>query len=99
MTDAVAVSRNKALADFVAQVVAGATTGVKDDMAERNAGFRCEFVRGAIRLRTSRPLEMKVSLADLRGKESLVLAEGRFDAGWNELLIAVAMWPTRAMSS
>jgi hypothetical protein len=83
LPDAVAVSRNKALADFVAQVVAGAATGLRAGGPGGSAGFRAERAGPSIRLRISRPLDLKVAVADIRGKESLVLAEGRFDAGWH----------------
>jgi hypothetical protein len=83
LPDGIAISRNKALADFVTQVVSGAATGLR---ASREVGmkeFRSDISRGSIRLRISRPLEMKVFLADARGKAMVPLAEGRFDAGWH----------------
>jgi hypothetical protein len=84
LPDGIAISRNKALADFVAQVISGSVTGVRADRAEVSAEFRSGFSRESIRLRTSRSRELKISLADARGKASIVLAEGHFDAGWHE---------------
>ena len=46
LPDAIAVSRNKALADFVAQVISGAATGARRDGAEGMAGFRSAIFRG-----------------------------------------------------
>ncbi|MBW8889938.1 MAG: hypothetical protein JF616_19455 [Fibrobacteres bacterium] len=83
LPDGIAISRNKALADFVTQVVSGATTGLGAGRAGGQAEFRSGISRESIRLRISRPLEMKVSLVDARGNAGIVLAEGHFDAGWH----------------
>lgn len=83
LPDGIAISRNKALADFVAQVISGSATQVRADRADGNAEFRSGIYGQSIRLRTYGPRELKVSLADVRGRTNLVLAQGRFDAGWH----------------
>ncbi|MEO7427600.1 MAG: DUF4380 domain-containing protein [Fibrobacteria bacterium] len=87
LPDGVAISRNRALADFVDQVVSGAATGVRAREGSDGTGGREEFQsrisRESIRLRTSRSRELKIALADVSGKTSVVLAEGRFDTGWH----------------
>jgi len=84
LPDAIAISRNKALADFVAQVVSGSVTGVRADCAEASLEFRSGISGKSIRLRSSGPQELRISLADVRGRENIILAEGHFDAGWHE---------------
>jgi hypothetical protein len=90
LPDAIAISRNKALADFVAQVISSGSTGVRADVPAGMAEFQSGIFREAIRLRISRPLELRIFLADARGKAGIALAEGRFDAGWHEFRIPEA---------
>ena len=83
LPDGIAVSRNKSLADFVGQVVSRSVTGVKAARAEGLAEFRTGVSRESIRLLTSRPRDLRISLTDAMGRTDLILAEGHFDAGWH----------------
>ena len=84
LPDGIAISRNKALADFVGQVISGSATGLREYRAEGRSGFRSGIYGRSIRLRTSQARNLKIAIADMRGRANLVLAEGRFDAGWHE---------------
>jgi hypothetical protein len=94
LPDGMAISRNRALADFVDQVVSGAATGVRARDGGNGAGGREEFQsrisRESLRLRTSHPRQLEITLTDMRGKAGMVLAEGRFGAGWHVFRIPEA---------
>lgn len=82
LPDGVAVSRNRALADYVTQVISGSTTGVgpRPDDHDR---FRFAQEGKTIRMRTFRPLEARVFLCDARGGGMTLVASGHMDAGWH----------------
>lgn len=87
LPDGIAISRNKALADFVAKVVSGPSTGARSDGAEGLAEFRSGIHRETIRLRVPHRLDLRIILADADGKTLTALAEGRFEAGWHEFRV------------
>ncbi len=90
LPDAIAISRNKALADFVTQVISGSATRMRTDGFEGVADFRSAISGKSIRLRIPRALELGIFLADARGAAGIALAEGRFDPGWHEFPIPEA---------
>jgi hypothetical protein len=88
LPDGVAVSRNKALADFTAQVIAGASTGITDGRgaiggsgAGGMGGFALRWRRGAVEVEAFRPMDLAVTLSDLRGRAIAVLAARSFEPG------------------
>lgn len=68
LPDNVPVSRNKALADYVAQVIAGAATGLRPGARPDMKGFRAEYAAHSIHLLSPYPGNMTASLVDLRGE-------------------------------
>lgn len=82
LPDAISITRNKALADFVTQVVSGSATGMRTDGFKAKSEFQSGISGKSIRLRIPSPMELRIFLADARGTAVAALAEGRFDAGW-----------------
>lgn len=93
LPDGVAVSRNKGLADFTAQVVSGATTGVAGERGrgpDRLAGgsggpIRLRYLPSSIELELEQAMDLRVSLLGPDGRELACLAEGPFGIGRNFL--------------
>jgi hypothetical protein len=85
LPDGVAISRNRALADFVTQVISGSATGLTAPRAERQNPIRFALDGKSIRMRISRPMEARVFLCDARGEGMTLVAEGHWDAGWHGL--------------
>jgi hypothetical protein len=81
LPEGVALSRNQALADFTARVIAGASTGLATGRGGGEAGFALRGRRSALELEAFRSLDLSVSLADLRGRSVALLAERAFGPG------------------
>ena len=85
LPDNVALGRNKALADFTAQVIAGSATGLEPRRAGPREGLEMRYSRRSLEMTLPRPMDLSVSLADARGKTMRVLSERRFEAGEHSL--------------
>lgn len=86
LPDGVAVSRNKALADFTAQVIQGAGTGLAGGRGQA-AGFSIQRRRGSLELETYLSMHLSISLANARGRELALVAERTFEAGRHTLAL------------
>lgn len=84
LPEGIAVSRNQALADFVAQVVSGPATGFADPGVGAPQ-IRMRLSPHALILDLARPLDMTAFLVDARGGAARRLVTGHFAAGSHAL--------------
>jgi hypothetical protein len=84
LPEGMAISRNRALADYVTQVISGSTTGLGPRPRYQDR-FRFAVDGKTIRMRVASPMEARIYLCDARGQGMALAAEGHWEAGWHAI--------------